>query len=138
MSGIGRPIVVLDFGAQYSKLIARRVREAHVYSIIEPFNISPEKLRALNPAGIILSGGPSSVHSEGSPKPHPDILQFDVPILGICYGVQIFADMLGGKVEITSKPGEGTTVDARIPVDKAAAAGATRAEHLPVDEVQSS
>ena len=99
MSGIGRPIVVLDFGAQYSKLIARRVREAHVYSIIEPFNISPEKLRALNPAGIILSGGPSSVHSEGSPKPHPEILQFDVPILGICYGVQIFADMLGGKVE---------------------------------------
>jgi GMP synthase (glutamine-hydrolysing) A subunit len=99
MSGIGRPIVVLDFGAQYSKLIARRVREAHVYSLIEPYNISPEKLRALNPAGIILSGGPASVHAEGSPKPHPEILQFDVPILGICYGVQIFADMLGGKVE---------------------------------------
>ncbi|MFM1920120.1 MAG: glutamine-hydrolyzing synthase [Candidatus Hydrogenedentota bacterium] len=99
MSGIGKPIVVLDFGAQYSKLIARRVREAHVYSIIEPFNISTERLRELDPAGIILSGGPASVHAEGSPKPHPDILQFDVPILGICYGVQVFADMLGGKVE---------------------------------------
>lgn len=99
MSGIGKPIVVLDFGAQYSKLIARRVREAHVYSIIEPYNISPERLRALDPAGIILSGGPASVHAEGSPKPHPEILQFDVPILGICYGVQVFADMLGGKVE---------------------------------------
>jgi GMP synthase (glutamine-hydrolysing) len=99
MSGIGKPIVVLDFGAQYSKLIARRVREAHVYSIIAPYNVSPEWLREVNPAGIILSGGPASVHAEGSPKPHPEVLQFDVPILGICYGVQIFADMLGGKVE---------------------------------------
>ena len=98
MQGAGRPIVVLDFGAQYSKLIARRVREARVYSLIEPFNISAEKLAALNPAGIIFSGGPASVHVQGAPKPDPKILDLPVPILGICYGVQLLADMQGGRV----------------------------------------
>ena len=99
MEGVGRPIVVLDFGAQYSKLIARRVREAHVYSLIVPFNISHEELVAMNPRGIIFSGGPASVHQEGAPKPDPKILDMDVPILGICYGVQLLAEMMGGKVE---------------------------------------
>jgi hypothetical protein len=94
MQGAGRPIVVLDFGAQYSKLIARRVREARVYSLIEPFN-SAEKLAALNPAGIIFSGGPASVHVQGAPKPDPKIFEIPVPILGICYGVQLLADMQG-------------------------------------------
>jgi GMP synthase (glutamine-hydrolysing) len=98
-----RPIVVLDFGAQYSKLIARRVREANVFSLIEPFDTSIEKLKALNPAGIIFSGGPSSVHAEGSPKPDPRVYELGVPVLGICYGVQLFADMLGGKVERAQK-----------------------------------
>ena len=98
-----RPIIVLDFGAQYSKLIARRVREQKVFSLIEPFNISIEKLKAHNPAGIIFSGGPSSVHAEGSPKPDPRVYELGVPILGICYGVQLFADMLGGKVERSAK-----------------------------------
>jgi GMP synthase (glutamine-hydrolysing) len=98
MQGAHRPIVVLDFGAQYSKLIARRVREARVYSLIEPFNITPEKLAALNPAGIIFSGGPASVHVDGAPKPDPRILEMQVPILGICYGVQLLADMQGGRV----------------------------------------
>ncbi len=98
-----RPIVVLDFGAQYSKLIARRVREAKVFSLIEPFDTSIEKLKALNPAGIIFSGGPSSVHAEGSPKPDPRVFDLGVPVLGICYGVQLFADMLGGKVERAQK-----------------------------------
>jgi GMP synthase (glutamine-hydrolysing) len=98
MQGAGRPIVVLDFGAQYSKLIARRVREARVYSLIEPFNISAEKLAALNPAGIIFSGGPASVHVQGAPKPDPKIFDLPVPILGICYGVQLLADMQGGRV----------------------------------------
>lgn len=103
MQNTGRPIVVLDFGAQYSKLIARRVREARVFSLIEPFNVPTEKLRALNPAGIIFSGGPASVHAPGSPMPDPEVFQLGVPILGICYGVQLMAQMLGGKVERASE-----------------------------------
>ena len=99
MQGIGKPIVVLDFGAQYSKLIARRVREANVYSVILPFNVPLEELRACAPAGIIFSGGPASVHAPGAPKPDPGVFDLGVPILGICYGVQLLADMLGGKVE---------------------------------------
>ncbi|GMW00795.1 MAG: GMP synthase [glutamine-hydrolyzing] [Candidatus Hydrogenedentota bacterium] len=98
-----RPIIVLDFGAQYSKLIARRVREANVFSLIEPFNVSIETLKAHNPAGIIFSGGPASVHAAGSPKPDPRVFDLGVPILGICYGIQLFADMLGGKVERAGK-----------------------------------
>lgn len=98
-----RPIIVLDFGAQYSKLIARRVREAKVFSLIEPYNVSIEKLKAHNPAGIIFSGGPASVHAPGAPKPDPRVYELGVPILGICYGVQLFADMLGGKVERANK-----------------------------------
>ncbi len=99
MEQIARPIVVLDFGAQYSKLIARRVREANVYSLIVPYTISADELKAMDPVGIIFSGGPSSVHNEGAPKPDPALFQLGLPILGICYGVQLFADMLGGCVE---------------------------------------
>jgi len=99
MQPAGRPIVVLDFGAQYSKLIARRVREAGVFSLIVPYNTALDKLRALNPAGIIFSGGPSSVHAPGAPLPDREIFGLGVPVLGICYGVQLFAHMLGGKVE---------------------------------------
>src|SRR5690606_34300028 len=99
MQGAGRPIAVLDFGAQYSKLIARRVREANVYSLILPFNVPLEELKAADPAGIIFSGGPASVHAPGAPKPDPGVFDLGVPILGICYGVQLLADMLGGKVE---------------------------------------
>lgn len=98
MQGIRKPIVVLDFGAQYSKLIARRVRELRVYSIIVPYNLSADELRDMEPAGVIMSGGPSSVHQEGSPKPDPELFNLGVPILGICYGTQLFANMLGGKV----------------------------------------
>jgi len=96
---MGRPVVVLDFGAQYSKLIARRVREANVYSLIVPYNAPLDDLRALNPAGIIFSGGPASVHAPGAPMPDPGVFDMGIPILGICYGVQLFAHMLGGKVE---------------------------------------
>jgi GMP synthase (glutamine-hydrolysing) len=103
MEGIGRPIVVLDFGAQYSKLIARRVREANVYSLIMPYNATVEEITALNPAGIIFSGGPASVHADGSPQPDPDIFDIDLPILGICYGVQLLAHNLGGTVERADK-----------------------------------
>jgi len=98
MEGIGRPIVVLDFGAQYSKLIARRVREARVYSLIVPFNVPLDELRALEPRGLIFSGGPASVHAPGAPKPDPGVFDLGVPVLGICYGAQLLADVLGGKV----------------------------------------
>lgn len=97
MEGIGRPIIVLDFGAQYSKLIARRVREAKVYSLILPYNATVDQIRQHNPAGIIFSGGPASVHVAGAPKPDPAVFELGLPILGICYGVQLFADMLGGR-----------------------------------------
>ncbi|MCD6288441.1 MAG: glutamine-hydrolyzing GMP synthase [Candidatus Hydrogenedentes bacterium] len=91
-------VVVLDFGAQYSQLIARRVRECNVLSQIAPFNISPTDLKRMNPKGIILSGGPSSVHENGAPRPDPGVFEIGVPILGICYGLQLMADMLGGSV----------------------------------------
>jgi len=98
MQGIRKPIVVLDFGAQYSKLIARRVRELNVYSTIVRYNITATELRDMMPAGVIMSGGPASVHQEGSPKPDPGIFDLGIPVLGICYGTQLFAHMLGGKV----------------------------------------
>ncbi|MFA6449970.1 MAG: GMP synthase (glutamine-hydrolyzing), partial [bacterium] len=79
-------IAVLDFGAQYNQLIARRVRECNVYSEIYPHNISPQKLKELNPKGIILSGGPASVYDKDAPKPDPGIFELGIPVLGICYG----------------------------------------------------
>ncbi|NQT60925.1 MAG: glutamine-hydrolyzing GMP synthase [Bacteroidetes bacterium] len=91
-------IIVLDFGAQYSQLIARRVRETKVYSRILPFNVPAEEIRALNPKGIIFSGGPASVTSQGSPRPDPEIFSLGVPILGICYGLQVVTVMKGGTV----------------------------------------
>ncbi len=103
MNPEANPIVVLDFGAQYSKLIARRVREAKVFSLILPFNTKASDLKALAPSGIILSGGPASVHEKGAPVPDPGIFDLGVPILGICYGVHVFAHMLGGKVEPAAK-----------------------------------
>ena len=99
----GNPIIVLDFGAQYSKLIARRVREARVFSLILPYDVPMSELEAHRPAGIILSGGPSSVHTQNAPHPDPAVFKMGVPILGICYGVQLFAQMLGGKVERPEK-----------------------------------
>ncbi|HXU82663.1 MAG TPA: GMP synthase (glutamine-hydrolyzing), partial [Polyangia bacterium] len=91
-------ILVLDFGAQYSQLIARRVREQKVYSELHPFNLSLEKIRAMQPAGIILSGGPSSVYDEGAPRISPELFELGIPILGICYGVQLASLLLGGQV----------------------------------------
>ena len=104
-----KPVLVVDFGAQYAQLIARRVREANVYSEIVPHSISANDLKAKDPAAIILSGGPSSVYEDGSPKLDPKILELDIPVLGICYGFQILAQMLGGRVDKTGKREYGST-----------------------------
>ncbi len=92
-------VLVLDFGSQTTQLIARRVREAQVYCEIHPFNISIQKIKAMAPKGIILSGGPSSVYDEDAPKISTEIFDLDIPILGICYGMQLTSLLLGGQVE---------------------------------------
>ena len=91
-------IIVLDFGSQYSQLIARRVRECNVYSKIMPYNTSAAVLREENPRGIILSGGPSSVYADHAPKCDPAIFDLGIPILGICYGLQLMIHTLGGEI----------------------------------------
>ncbi|HEX2068975.1 MAG TPA: glutamine-hydrolyzing GMP synthase [Actinomycetota bacterium] len=96
-----RPVLVLDFGAQYAQLIARRVRECHVYSEIVPFDTSTSEIEARRPAGLILSGGPASVYEPGAPSVDPSLFQLGVPVLGICYGQQAMAQLLGGRVEPT-------------------------------------
>lgn len=92
-------IVILDFGSQYTQLIARKVRECGVFAEIYPYNITEEKLREISPKGIILSGGPSSVYADEAPHPVFDIFSYGVPILGICYGLQLIAFKLGGSVD---------------------------------------
>ena len=92
-------IVVLDFGGQYNQLIARRVRECNVYCEVHPYNLPLDKIKAMNPKGIIFTGGPNSVYGEDSPLCDIGIFSLGVPILGICYGSQLMAHLLGGKVE---------------------------------------
>jgi len=104
-----RPVLVVDFGAQYAQLIARRVRECHVYSEIVPFDASPGDLAARRPAGIVLSGGPASVYEPGAPELEPGILDLGVPVLGICYGQQAMATVLGGEVTATGTREYGRT-----------------------------
>src|SRR5882757_10722422 len=103
-------IVILDFGSQYTQVIARRVRECSVYSQNLPFDTPAVKIAALKPGGIILSGGPSSVYAKDAPLPDKNIFALGAPVLGICFGVQIFAHFLGGKVEKGQKReyGKGT------------------------------
>lgn len=96
-------VVVLDFGGQYNQLIARRVRDLGVYSELLPYNTPVEKIRELNPKGIIFSGGPASVYEEGAPKVDPAIFELGLPVLGICYGMQLMSHMLNGKVERAGK-----------------------------------
>jgi GMP synthase (glutamine-hydrolysing) len=92
-------IVILDFGSQYTQVIARRIRECNVYSVILRYDTPAGEIAALNPKGIILSGGPSSVYAKNAPLPDKAVLKLGIPILGICFGIQIFAQFLGGKVE---------------------------------------
>ncbi|QNP29024.1 glutamine-hydrolyzing GMP synthase [Cylindrospermopsis curvispora] len=91
-------IVILDFGSQYSELIARRIRETQVYSEVLSYRITPEEIRRINPKGIILSGGPRSVYSDYAPQCDPEIWELGIPILGVCYGMQLMVNKLGGKV----------------------------------------
>ena len=102
-------ILILDFGGQYNQLIARRVRECNVYSEVVPFNISLDKIKEKNPKGIIFTGGPASVFGEDSPKCDNEIFNLGVPILGICYGMQLMTYTLGGKVAHADKREYGTT-----------------------------
>ena len=104
-----RPVLVVDFGAQYAQLIARRVREASVYSEIVPHTATVEQLLAKNPAAIILSGGPASVYADGAPSVDPALFDAGVPVLGICYGFQAMARALGGAVARTGSSEFGGT-----------------------------
>jgi GMP synthase (glutamine-hydrolysing) len=92
-------IVVLDFGGQYNQLIARRVRECNVYCEVHSCSMEPGRLKAMNPKGIIFTGGPNSVYAEGAPRCGKEVFELGIPVLGICYGSQLMAHMLGGSVE---------------------------------------
>jgi GMP synthase (glutamine-hydrolysing) len=92
-------VLILDFGSQFTQLIARRVRENRIYCEIHPFNLSPEEIRRRRPIGVILSGGPQSVYEEGAPQADAELFRLGVPVLGICYGMQVMAHRLGGSVE---------------------------------------
>lgn len=102
-------ILILDFYGQYNQLIARRVRECNVYSEIVPYTISLEEIKRKNPKGIIFTGGPASVYEDGAPKCDPKIFELGIPILGICYGMQLMAYTLGGTVSKADKREYGST-----------------------------
>ena len=92
-------VLVLDFGGQYSQLIARRVRECGVFSELLPHHVGAAEVARRKPKGLILSGGPASVYAEGAPRLDPALLELGIPVLGICYGQQLMAHILGGRVE---------------------------------------
>src|SRR6266705_4505246 len=96
-----RPVLVLDLGGQYSQLIARRVRECRVYSELVGHGVTAREVRARNPHALVLSGGPASVYAAGAPRVDPAIFELGIPTLGICYGMQLMAQDLGGRVERT-------------------------------------
>ncbi len=103
MSATGQPIAILDFGSQYTQLIARRIRELNVYSVILPCNAGWEKIEALHPLGIVLSGGPSSVYDQDAPAAPPEVLRSGLPLLGICYGLHWMVQALGGQVRTSER-----------------------------------
>ncbi len=123
-----KPVLVVDFGAQYAQLIARRVREANVYSEIVPHTITADEVAARNPAGIVLSGGPSSVYEPGSPTLDPGILGLGVPVLGICYGFQVMAQQLGGEVSNTGLREYGSTAVTLAPGESSLLGGQPNAQ----------
>ncbi|HYO00890.1 MAG TPA: glutamine-hydrolyzing GMP synthase [Mycobacterium sp.] len=104
-----RPVLVVDFGAQYAQLIARRVREARVYSEVIPHTATVDEIKAKDPAAIVLSGGPASVYADGAPQLDPALFDLDVPVFGICYGFQAMAQALGGTVAHTGTSEYGRT-----------------------------
>lgn len=104
-----RPVLVVDFGAQYAQLIARRVREANCFSEVVPHSMPVAEMLAKDPAAVILSGGPSSVYEDGAPSLDPALLQAGVPVFGMCYGFQAMAQALGGTVERTGLSEFGAT-----------------------------
>ncbi|MGO1950342.1 MAG: glutamine-hydrolyzing GMP synthase, partial [Mycobacteriaceae bacterium] len=108
-AGSPRPVLVVDFGAQYAQLIARRVREARLYSEVIPHTMTAEEVAARNPAALILSGGPSSVYADGAPSLQSGLLDLGVPVFGICYGFQAMTDALGGTVSQTGDREYGRT-----------------------------
>ncbi|MGH3010268.1 MAG: glutamine-hydrolyzing GMP synthase [Gaiellaceae bacterium] len=123
-----RPVLVVDFGGQYSQLIARRVRECRVYSELVHHTTSPAEIAARRPLALVLSGGPSSVYADGAPLADPGVFELDVPVLGICYGMQLMARDLGGRVERTGGSEFGRA-DVRVESDSALFDG------LPEDQV---
>ena len=96
-------VIILDFGSQYTQLIARRIRENKVYSRIVAYNITPDEVKEINPKGIILSGGPLSVYDENAPLPNEEIFKLGIPVLGVCYGMQAIVHMHGGKVKASQE-----------------------------------
>jgi len=110
-------VAVVDFGAQYAQLIARRVREAHVHSVIVPHTVTAAELHALQPAAVILSGGPKSVHAPGAPLLDPAVYDAGFPLLGICYGAQLIAEQLGGSVDRSGRGEYGRTLLTVSPPD---------------------
>ncbi|MBZ0253954.1 MAG: glutamine-hydrolyzing GMP synthase, partial [Candidatus Methylomirabilis sp.] len=109
-------ILILDFGGQYTQLIARRVRERQVYCEIHPYNMSAEAVAAFEPAGVILSGGPADTYGPSAPKCAPEVFGLGVPILGICYGMQLLGELFGGKVSPSARREYGR---ARVKLDQA-------------------
>src|SRR5215210_707257 len=96
-------VLVLDFGSQYTQLIARRIREQQVYSVVHPCDLDPAKIREIAPKAIVLSGGPQSVYSEAAPYCSREVFEFGLPILAICYGMQLTAYFLDGRVEAVTE-----------------------------------
>src|SRR5262245_54042613 len=96
-------ILILDFGSQYTQLIARRVRELHVYCEIHPYSLPLDRIRELQPEGIILSGGPSSVYDEDAPLPAREVTDLGLPVLGICYGMNVLNLFNGGEVGVAAR-----------------------------------
>ena len=121
MESVQEMVLVVDFGGQYNQLIARRVRDCHVYCEVVPYNKALEAVKEKQPKGIIFTGGPNSVYAEGAPQIDPAIFEQGIPVLGLCYGMQIMAHTLGGKVEAAEKREFGKTVtqfDTNTPVFK--------------------